>query len=228
MADKKQALADVEALIKNLLDWANKQPEYTTGLNPDDDRIICPVDRLQLARYAEAAKSLLPPDRQEAFRNFAGAIGQNSIPGALITLSPLLDALCELRRKLGGKDNLKEADNAKKPKDTKKESVAIKALFKIEKSRILFNGVDLDLPAGRTVEIAKALIKGFDTVIEYRLLDSESTDKNAEDNLRKHKSIFAKKLKGCRIPCYITTKKQSGYMLTVKKTHSQTIHKQSR
>jgi hypothetical protein len=113
----------------------------------------------------------------------------------------------------GGKAGAEDLTDTKQ-NSGKKISTNIKTHFKIEESRIFFDDVDLDLPTGKTIDVAKMLIESFDTVVKYNLLDNESTAKEASDNLRKHKSIIQKKLKNTSY--YIKTKKQAGYILTAK------------
>jgi len=116
---------DNETLIQNLIGWANEQPEYKTGNFPDVDRKINPVDKLKLAKWAESAKKLCPPDSDwpvilgseitpqdpltALVRNFIHALGKNgvnAILSALVTsritedgesrrVEGLLDALCK-------------------------------------------------------------------------------------------------------------------------------------
>jgi hypothetical protein len=94
--------AELDALIKNLLDWRNKQPEFTTGIFPDEDRTLTPADKLMLARFADQAKIFLQdlPNRKNEFKDFATALGNNSLPGTLMAATPLIEALCELRNTL--------------------------------------------------------------------------------------------------------------------------------
>jgi hypothetical protein len=101
-AIKKHTRAEIESLIKSLLAWCNEQPEFTTGLEPDEDRILNPVDKLRLCRLAEQAKFFLQgfPNRKNAFQNFVTALSTNNIPATLMTGATLVDVLCELRNTL--------------------------------------------------------------------------------------------------------------------------------
>ncbi|GEM_PF-5198786 len=99
---KVPARAEVEALIKNLLVWQNEQSEFTTGIDPDEDRILTPVDKLRLARLADQAKLFLQnsPSHKNVFQDFITAYSKNNIPAMLGTVTKLLDALCEIRNTL--------------------------------------------------------------------------------------------------------------------------------
>jgi hypothetical protein len=98
----KPARAEIEALIKSLLAWQNEQPEFTTGLEPDEDRILNPVDKLRLARFADKAKVFLQdsPSHKNVLQSFVTALSTNNIPATLMTGTKLLDVLCEVRHTL--------------------------------------------------------------------------------------------------------------------------------
>ena len=106
--------------------------------------------------------------------------------------------------------------DGRKPNENNRNLSEIKSRFKIEQSRILFDDKDLNLSTGKMIEVAKNLIENFDNIVKYTVLDGESTEKEASDNLRKYKSIFDEAIKKLKIPCKISTKKQAGYMLTTK------------
>lgn len=98
----KPARAEIEALIKSFLAWQNEQPEFTTGLEPDEDRILNPVDKLRLARFADKAKVFLQdsPSHKNVLQSFVTALSTNNIPATLMTGTKLLDVLCEVRHTL--------------------------------------------------------------------------------------------------------------------------------
>lgn len=108
------------------------------------------------------------------------------------------------------------ADNSKVKKKGAIPLLDYKSRFKIEESRIFFDDADLDLPTGKVIQVANALIENFDRVVKYKLLDTESSEKEASDNLRAYKSRFNKALKNKNIPCTVKTKRQTGYILTSK------------
>jgi hypothetical protein len=131
----KPTRAEIEALIKSLLDWQKEQSEYITSIDPDEDRILTPVDKLRLARLADQAKLFLQnsPSHKNVFQDFIIAYSKNNIPAMLGTVTKLLDALCEIRNTL---------PNSGKAEDTSGEEsnltkVPISELIKKGESQIL-------------------------------------------------------------------------------------------
>lgn len=104
----KPTRAEIEALIKSLMAWQNEQPEFTTGIDPDEDRTLNPVDRLRFARLVEQAEFFLQgsADHKNLFQDLIAAYSKNTIPAMLGIITKLLNPLCEIRNtlpRIGGK-----------------------------------------------------------------------------------------------------------------------------
>jgi hypothetical protein len=88
------------------------------------------------------------------------------------------------------------------------------ARFVVETGRVLYDGMDMDLPTGATLEIFKMLLKSFDSVVLFQALDGESKDKEASAALRNAVRHINNALKRHDAPCRVTCKRRTGYILS--------------
>jgi hypothetical protein len=198
---------EIESVITGLLDWANKQPEYTTFMFPDEPRRMNSVERFQLAKLAETAKYFLGVENP-AFRTFSSTIGENSVSGALITMPPLLDVLCDVRRTILPQQN--------EPKPNAGGNSATQIGFRFigdgdKVSQVFYDENPLPIPPGKLTAILKRLADSAPIVVKFSELES-TTINRADEQIRTYISQLKKILK--KHTCYtITTHRGYGYSL---------------
>ncbi|MBW7988681.1 MAG: hypothetical protein FVQ84_01480 [Planctomycetes bacterium] len=72
--------------------------------------------------------------------------------------------------------------------------------------------IDLELPAGRTIETLSKLVSGYPKIVEYSALDSSSVN-SASDQLRGDICKINKAFKSKNLPFKVVPKKTVGYLL---------------
>jgi hypothetical protein len=93
------------------------------------------------------------------------------------------------------------------------ESQPIKKRFAIRHGQILFDGKDLNIRVGTTLEIMKMLVNQFDNVVPFRTLDEYSKECEASDKIRTAISRIRKKLKSVKIQAVIENRYGEGYIM---------------
>jgi len=105
----------------------------------------------------------------------------------------------------GGKPEGKDGPEGTKP--------SIKDRFAFNPGQALFDGKDLGLSAGLPVETLKNLVSQFGNTVAYKVLQDDSTDKAASEQLRTAASQIRKVLKTHHVPCRIESKTRNGYCI---------------
>ena len=98
-------------------------------------------------------------------------------------------------------------------KTTKKLKPLLKNKFSFGSGQAFFNGKDLGLPTGETIEILQKLVRSMGKVVEHKVLESMSTDSNASDILKGRILTINKALKHHNIRYKIESRRGVGYVL---------------
>ena len=88
--------------------------------------------------------------------------------------------------------------------------------FEFQKGQVFFNGEELRLPAGRTIEVLEILFKNRPRTVEYNKLDTFSNS-TASDQLRGYISTINSVLKKNKTPYLVKAIRTFGYALIAKK-----------
>jgi hypothetical protein len=102
------------------------------------------------------------------------------------------------------------AKAAAKPENS--PAARIKDRFAFNPGQALFDGKDLGLSTGFTVEILQKLVQSIGQTVAYATLDANSKNE-ASDQLRKAKRAIVVSFKEHGVPCDIVTKAREGYCL---------------
>ena len=92
----------------------------------------------------------------------------------------------------------------------------IKNRFAIYPGQICFDGIDLKLPTGLTIEVFEKLYKNWGRTVEYKALDENSDKNEASIQLKSAKSNISKSFRKKKVPCIIENKPRTGYLMTEK------------
>ena len=79
--------------------------------------------------------------------------------------------------------------------------------------QVFYDGLELDLPTGFTIDVLKTLVESFGVCVPFQSLDSESLEKEAPDRLRKANRQINRQLNAKNIRLQIINKRGEGYFL---------------
>jgi len=93
------------------------------------------------------------------------------------------------------------------------ESTDIAKRFTFRPGQVLFDGHDLNVRTGTTLDIIKALVDEFGHVVPFQTLDGNSLQKEASEKIRTAIGRLRKSLKSAKIPAVIENRKGEGYRM---------------
>jgi len=109
------------------------------------------------------------------------------------------------------------------PKKQQNKTKDIRKRFSFEQAQAFFDIKDLELPTGadlKPVEILKKLVRSFDKVVKYKVLDKDNSTNTASNFLRGKIRVIKVALRKHKVPCKIDFKKWEGYILTPSRARS--------
>jgi hypothetical protein len=109
----------------------------------------------------------------------------------------------------------KSPDEPEQVVQTKTTSKSIQSRFTFDIGCVSFDGKDVGLPSSDdTIEVFRKLLNNLGKVTPFRELDEESMKSEASEKLRGQIRHIRSVIKDKEIPCVVTNKKSSGYILS--------------
>jgi len=109
--------------------------------------------------------------------------------------------------------SLEEQKDKRRSKKKIQKSKSIGKRFTFRSGQVLFDGHDLNVGTGATLEILKALVKNFNYVMPFQKLDENSSAKEASEKIRTAIGRLRKTLESAKIPVVIENRKGEGYLM---------------
>ena len=85
--------------------------------------------------------------------------------------------------------------------------------FVFGRGQVLYNGNDLDLPAGLPIEVLKALHENLGRVVAHKELEDESRSSEASEQLRSAVKAIRNTFEKAKVPYEVRNKRGEGYLL---------------
>ena len=116
-----------------------------------------------------------------------------------------------------GNETIKEQELLKPPgggqSDNNPAGTDFKNSFTLMENQVLFDGQDLNIGAGASVDIFKALVENFGYIVSFKKLDENSLQNEASEKTRTAIGRIRKTLKSAKIPVVIENRKAEGYIM---------------
>jgi len=125
-------------------------------------------------------------------------------------LAKKLRTIAEMAR---GDLSVEKQKDKRRLKKTPPKSRPVAKRFTFRQGQVLFDGRDLNVRTGTTLDIIKALVDEFGHVVPFQTLDGNSLQKEASEKIRIAIGRLRKLLKSAKIPAVIENRKGEGYQM---------------